>query len=358
MINLFNNSVEIERFNINSIYNDCFTQLLVKQEPFNELTLNLVNLVGKKDAEKIIKSLIRFSFYIEPVKKPKIETTKFAVRWSDELNEDPRFSSYGDCLQIFEILFQSLIVELNNPDNRELIKSMVNKTNVSYEIPIDYITSTATPIHSIENISWCFNSLPTTVVKLRKFLTDSSKHAYASFFSGVYNKINTKTYLTDRVLTGAHKTNREKRWECHPNSVHFALRKIAWAIEYKLIKQVCHFDGFPQELKQLMIDENILVFDDGVVKCPITLEPLSFQLLKNEIENKTHGKSDFQVGHMNPLKAEAGEEITGHTPENISWISEQGNRIQGSNSVEFIRDFIIKVSKNYREAGFPNTDET
>ncbi len=348
--------IQSNRFNINKVYNDVFIGNLVIIEPFQSLMADLIRLVGQNDCKKIIRSLLRFSFFIEPVKQSDIKTTKFDVRWSPELEQDPRFTSYADCYAIFEASFRSLIQELQEKRNVLLIKMMVNKPNVSYELPIDYISRTATPIHIVNNVSWCFGGLPLSVVKLRQFLTDSSKHDYATFFTGIYNKIKTKTYLTDRVLTGLYKTNREKRWECHPSSVQFALRKVAWAIELKLIKQVCHFAGFPHNLRDLLTRENILIFENQEVLCPITLEPLSFDLLKREIENTTHGKSDFQVGHMNPLKAETQNEIEGHTPENISWISEQGNRIQGSNSVDFIREFVIKVYHNYRSVGYPGAD--
>lgn len=357
MKQLFENSVANDRFNLNIVYQDIFIQHFSNKEPFQTLKASLEELIGLNESKKIIKGLIRYAFYIEPVKKPKIETTKFAIRWADELTGDPRFASYENCSLIFTNLFQNLINELSsNNDNIELIKLMINNSNVSYEIPIDYIDSNSNPIHANGNIAWCWGELPMTVVMLRKYLTDSTKHEYSSFFRGVYNKIKTKTYLTDRVLTGAHKTNREKRWECHPNSVHFALRKVAWEIELNLMIQVCHFEGFPQELRKLLTNENVLVFKNKVVKCPITFEPLSFQLFKDEIENKTHGKSDFQVGHMNPLKADASENAIGHSSENISWISEQGNRIQGSNSVNFIRTLIIKIYKNYRASGIPNAD--
>jgi hypothetical protein len=356
MQQLFQNSIANDRFNLNTVYQDIFIQYFSNREPFQTLKSTLEELVGLNDSKKIIKGLIRYAFYIEPVKKPKIETTKFAIRWAEELIGDPRYASYDSCSLIFTNLFQNLINELASLDNRQLIKLMVNNSNVSYEIPIDYINNNSNPIHQNSNISWCWGVLPMTVVKLRNYLTDSTKHEYSSFFRGVYNKIKTKTYLTDRVLTGTHKTNREKRWECHPDSVHFALRKVAWEIELNLMIQVCHFDGFPQELKELLSSENVLIFEDKIVKCPITFEPLSFQLFKDEIENTTHGKSDFQVGHMNPLKADAGDNAIGHSSENISWISEQGNRIQGSNSVEFIRELIIKIYKNYRASGIPDAD--
>jgi hypothetical protein len=355
MQELFEQSIEDDRFNLNTVYSNIFLNHFYIKDLIRTQKNNLDLLIGTSDSKKVIKHLIRYSFYIEPVKKPKIETTKYAVRWADELIDDPRFASYVTCLAIFDICLTNLLIDLNDPEKQRLLKAIVNNCKVSYEIPIDYIDRTTNPIHTVDNISWCWGELPSKLIKLRTYLTDNTKHTYAVFFKGVYKKIQTKTYLTDRVLTGAHKTNREKRWECHPLSVHFSLRKVAWEIELKLMQQVCHFVSFPQDLKNQLIADQIMVFNEEPSKCPITFEPLSFLAFKNEIENLTHGKSDFQVGHMNPLKADLDGD-TGHSSENISWISEQGNRIQGSNSVEFIHEFVIKVYKNYRSANMPDTD--
>lgn len=349
MIDLFNQSIENDRFNLNEVYNDIYLEAFLPQEPYKTIVGNIEDVLGAANLKMVIKSLIRYAFYIEPVKKPKIETTKFAVRWTEELNGDPRQSTFDECLATFLGLLNSLNTGIQTQANKELIELMVNNTMIPYEIPIDYIASNTPRIHLSDNISWQWGDLPLTVVNLRKYLTDSTKHDYAAFFRGVYNKVKTKTYLTDRVLTGTHKTNREKRWECHPDSVHFALRRVSWEIELKLIRLVCHFDGFPTDLKTLMEAASIIQFDDETAKCPITFEPLSFINFRNEIENTTHGKSNFQVGHMNPLKSD--DTGNGHNAENISWISEQGNRIQGSNSVAFIREFIAKIYKNYVEAG-------
>ncbi|WP_133054650.1 hypothetical protein, partial [Niastella populi] len=163
---------------------------------------------------------------------------------------------------------------------------------------------------------------------LRKYLLNSKNHKYIAFFREMYNKVATKSFLTDRVLTGLHKTNREKRWECHPQSVHFAMRKECLAIELKLIEQICHLVDFPSDLKALLEENQIVNFKQEITKCPITLEPLLFEKFNDELINPTHGKASIQVGHIHPLKA--GENaISGHTANNISWISSIGNRIQG-----------------------------
>jgi hypothetical protein len=89
-----------------------------------------------------------------------------------------------------------------------------------------------------------------------------------------------------------------------------------------------------------------------IFRCPITLEPLVFQEFKEELLNPTHGKSNFQVGHLNPLKLDDPSSIlAGHTPQNIAWISANGNRIQGSMSIEEVRSLLKNIAHNYEDAG-------
>lgn len=69
--------------------------------------------------------------------------------------------------------------------------------------------------------------------------------------------------------------------------------------------------------------------------------------------NPTHGNSNFQVGHLNPLKLDDPNSlIFGHTPENISWISKDGNRIQGDMSLKETRNLLIRITRNYEDEGF------
>src|SRR5215472_3669029 len=67
-----------------------------------------VNINGKPE-QWLLNALIRFAFLIELVKAPKIETTKFEVRWASRLGQDdPRFSTFDECVNIFQTLFEQL----------------------------------------------------------------------------------------------------------------------------------------------------------------------------------------------------------------------------------------------------------
>lgn len=350
MINIINASVATERFNIRPV-----TTTIFDNPEFTIYKTRLQEYFTVQQTNKLIQSILRFSFYIEPVKQPKIETTKFEVRWAESLINDSRYCSYENCLLIFKKLLAELMIQIDSEENRSLLEIILNHSFISYELNLGYINRIQdASIHTIDNISFFWGNDIKQVYQLRQYLLNPNNHEYINFFKKTYEKIAVKSFLTDRVLTGLYKTNREKRWECHPNSVHFALRNECLAIEFKLIKQICHFDGFPQELRNLLAENNVIIFSNDITKCPITLDPLSYESLKNEVLNPILGKSSFQVGHLHPLKSINENEFSGHTADNISWISSVGNRIQGELSAEETRNMIFRIVENYRNAGILN----
>jgi hypothetical protein len=309
--------------------------------------------LGVPLAKYVLLGIIRATFLIELVKTPKIETTKFEVRWSKRLSpDDPRYADYDECLEILNRLLKELKSALSEKSSKDLLELIKETRLLAYEVPIDYRKRKVKGfIHLADNFIWLFDSLPLKVVRLRRLLQDESFNPHARLINEVYEKIKVKTYLTDRVLTGDHKTNREKRWETHPASVHFALRNECMEIEYTLMNQLCHFDNFPAKLKSLLDKEGVLSPLLEPFCCPITLEPFSFLEFEKEILNPEHGKAAFQVGHLNPLKAEQDDDYEGHTAKNISWISSDGNRIQGRLSLTETRALLRRINRNYQRSG-------
>ncbi len=345
MSEIFNKSVEAARFRIN----ESLAHILAV-DSYQAAYINLKSKFSDRELSSIFSAIIRFAYYIEPVKQPTIDSTKFATRWSDRLDNDPRFCSFDECTQIFKYLLASIEEAAGNEEKVEILKLVINHGLVSYELNLDYKNRLIDNIHNVENIYFFWDESAKRTYLLRKYLLNPHNHGYIAFFRETYTKIATKSFLTDRVLTGVHKTNREKRWECHPGSVHFALRKECVAIEHKLVEQICHFIDFPQDLKKLLERDQIVNFREGITACPITLEPFLFTNFSREVLNPTHGKASVQVGHIHPLKA--GEnDISGHAANNISWISSVGNRIQGELSVEETRNMIYRIIENYKNAG-------
>lgn len=346
MQSIFDQSVELDRFSANGPYDYVFSQ------PTHARYLRDLNSTfSSQELKGILRALLRFAFYVEPVKQPAIETTKFTVRWSERMQGDPRYCSYSDCLAIFDHLLSELEASLSDPERVAMLKLVTQHNLVAYEINIDYRDRSASQIHTVDNIYFFWDDIAKRTYLLRRYLLNPSNHGYIQFFRETYSKIGTKAFLTDRVLTGLHKTNREKRWECHPQSVHFALRRECLAIEFKLVTQICHFADFPADLKELLIQNDVVIFGTESTRCPITLEPILFEEFNDEILNPTHGKSSVQVGHIHPLKSVEASQFTGHTADNISWISAVGNRIQGDLSVDETRQMIFQIVENYRKAG-------
>lgn len=308
--------------------------------------------------DTILFAILRHVFLIELVKVPAIETTKFRVRWFPQLDADPRYCEFSECID----LARDLLSELSDgwsdsPENNELLYLFFNHSILPYEVPLDYHDRPTTPgvrIHRRGNLVWTSTPTVLRTMKLRKYLLNSATSPDAVFFKKVIDdKIKVKTHLTDRVLTGEHKTNREKRWEVHPGSVHFANRRTCLAIEYTLIQQLCAFEGFPEKSRQMLQAEGILPDNLPVFRCPITLDPMSFVSFHEQLMNPTHGKSDFQVGHLNPLKLDdPTATASGHSPENISWVSADGNRIQGSLGLAEVRALLRRVASNYEARGW------
>ncbi len=341
---ILDKSVDKDRFSMSEV----IESLLDQEKDIANLYKDLQRLAGKRYSKSILNSMIRFSFFIELVKRPKIESTKYEVRWGERMDpDDPRYSSFEDCYEIFLKLAESL----NNgeaKDKIEVLKDFSDFSQVSYELPIDYLERVQVRIHSPENVDWIFGEVPEKVVILRKLLLGDS-NPYSDLFKSVYGKIQVKSYLTDRVLTGLYKTNREKRWETHPQSVNFALRRVCQDIEHKLISQICFFDKAPEDLVSHV--KGVLDDMDRPVRCPITMHPFSFLQFEQEILSPTHGKASFQVGHLNPLKAINDDELTGHSAENVSWISSDGNRIQGHLTLDETRELISSIYENYQKFG-------
>lgn len=339
-----------------------FAAVWPKIEAFDRVSPRIGELKGAfstKAYEKLAQAILRQAFLIELVKVPKIETTKFRVRWFHQLNGDPRWCPFEECLEIAADLIDELPTWLRDQPNAEALRLAFECSLLPYEVPIDYVLR-VTPngrIHERGNVKWYCDELVLRTLKLRQHLTTPVLSPDADFFKKVLKeKIRVKTYLTDRVLTGDHKTNREKRWETHPQSVHFAERRTCMAIEYALVTEICAFQGFPEQFLHQLQGQGILPNPLPTALCPITGDALSYEAFRNALLNPNHGRSDFQVGHLNPLKLDAiNAQASGHTAANISWISADGNRIQGSLSLEDVRILIQRIAENYSAHGWwPN----
>jgi hypothetical protein len=348
---ILDEGVAAERFSMSTVCGR-LEAALKGRAPFEHLKL-FRSTLGDEAGNGLFSGIVRFAFLIELVKQPKIETTKFEVHWAGRIPRvDPRHATFEQCYEMFENLAHTAVDALQHAARRELLTLFEHHSLLPYELPLDYGNRRlGAQIHRRDNTVWMWDELPLRVIRLRAFLLDRNRNAHARVFEEAYGKIRVKTYLTDRALTGEHKSNREKRWETHPQSVQFALRRSCLEIEQTLVNQLCHFQGFPQDLRKQLEANHLLLPLPEPFRCPITMEPMSFADFEKELLNPQMGKASFQVGHLNPLKAINDDPRQGHTALNIGWISSDGNRIQGHLSLDETRQLIRRISKNYEKLG-------
>lgn len=322
---------------------------------------NTLNDLGKLLPSNLMKyvlgSAVRFSFLIE-LTDLKVGSTKMKTRWVPGLilmpqegsfepkrdyfqpGNDPRSASFEECLNVFENYCAILINELNADESlTEFITNITQYRRVPYEFPFGYRDPHAEPVHKADNLRWILNDDIRWLVKARKILRDVPEPDNAALRQIEAKKLEVKVYKTDRALTGKDKTNRAKRWEVLAGDFQHAALDECWSVERKLTQDLVHFEQFPVSISEKFQEKDILAHPGQVTRCPVTLTPLNYPAFAASMLNTTHGRSDYQIGHLIPLKR-GGR----HTGENVCWQSADGNRIQGDLSLQETEDLLDAIA--------------
>jgi hypothetical protein len=260
------------------------------------------------------------------------------------LNGDPRSASPEVADAFFHKSIEILCKTFSDTKSKQVLIGLLGQTLIPAELPLDYKSKDPLPIHDPSNIQVIDLGLLGTTVKLRALFNAGSSEV-SNVMKKVYDKVQVKSYLTDRVLTGTHKTNREYRWEVPPKSVHFAFKRDCMEIESSLILAVINMEGFPLNLRKSFTASAEIILPKEQTSCPITLEELLYGKLSEELLNPIAGKSSFQVGHLDPLK-----NVGTHIASNIAWVSDEGNRIQGDNTLDQTRSLLKRIFEAYKRA--------
>jgi|TARA_B110000037_G_scaffold136114_1_gene154139 hypothetical protein len=318
----------------------------------------LKELMTPKGFTYLMSCLGRFSFCIE-LTNLSITSTKMKTRWLAGLitktrlgtfenyegefrpGEDPRSSSFDECLNIFEKCIDLISSEAGHILIMESLKDQVNR-GTPYESVFTYSDVSKPQVHTEDNIrlinkddiQWLISARP-IIQPILRFNLDGEK-------TKLTDKIATKSYKTDRTQTGTVQTNRAKRWECLVEDYQHASIEECWSVERKLLNDLAHFEGFPED-KMKLLQESGLFTEQSTTLCPITFNPMSFDAI---LGGGAHGQSIFQVGHMLPLK-NGGR----HKGDNIEWISDDGNRIQGSLNISDTRLMLQGIFERMFERG-------
>lgn len=323
------------RFNMINLMSSIFEADPSIKESYRQLE----NLSSINTAKLIFQGIIRNAFLIEYV-RTKGGATRMGVRWNDDLKQSNRHATFEECLIIFENLISEASAALGDPDRKIILEEFAKYPRIPYELPIDYTDPSAKNIHTSANIEWILDDKIGKVSKMRHALLNKSNSDF-KLWKDIYSKVDVKCFLTDRAQTGDHQTNREKRWEAYPTSPQFATRRECLLMEYSLINQIVHFEGFPEDLYATLRDNGALEVIERPFKCPIVHRIFKFDDFKESILNPEHGRSGYQVGHINPLKAGGL-----HSHDNISWITSDGNRIQGDLSLDQVKNLFKEIFKN------------
>ena len=312
----------------------------------SQLVGTLGSQLAAKEFRYAISASIRFAFLIE-LTNLKITSTKMKTRWLPGSitktrpgsftnyrgqfapGADQRAAEYDACYDVFKNVLTHLIAA---PAHAAVVQSLSGSKNggVAYEFVFTYADPAKDPVHAgsnvrladLQDLKWLISARTT----FRSLLPQNSR-----------DKIRTKTYLTDRAQTGTDQTNRAKRWEILSTDFQHATLEQCWSVERKLLTDLAKFEGFPEATRVQLVEADLCAATEQIARCPITLHPLNYAEF---VASSGHGESRFQVGHLKPLK------IGGrHDGANVSWISEDGNRIQGDLELHQVRELITGIAE-------------
>ena len=306
----------------------------------------------------VVAGLVRFSFLIE-LTNLKVGSTKMKTRWlpgnilmpqlgsfepvqgTFAPNSDPRAATFDECVGIF-VKSCNMVCDgiAKDPSVKALIHDLNKLRRIPYEFPLSYVDASRDPVHRTANVCWIVNDDLRWLLKARRILRNATRDVMTGIRKVERSKLEVKVFKTDRALTGKDKTNRAKRWEVLDGDFQHAPLEKCWSAERKLITDLVDFQDFPTTLKGSFIRETLIQPDTSPTLCPVTFEPLVYDDLVESILNPTHGRSQYQVGHLHPLKQEGK-----HDGANVCWQSADGNRIQGDLTVDETHRLLDQIAE-------------
>ncbi|KYH31231.1 hypothetical protein [Neomoorella mulderi] len=337
---------------------------------------NSLNL-SDNEANKLEKRLWLFASCIRQPRKDdrSCNKTPFFNRW--DINnqtsyltpEDPRYATEEECQRVYETLLAMLLEAygISIPPDSDIkiveetlgrsfkphslicvhtgkmisgddIKRALSYTTQrlgNYEIPTSYrVELNAGGRHEHTNVGWM---KPLHIIyTLRNILRSHLRRAGvpSNAIKNALDKIQVKAYCTDKVTMPPYFSNRDVRWATWPSSNQYASHYECAMIELELLAELYEFAGaplLPDKIKSQIIEARRRTFLSHPRRCFVTGRVLNFIDYVQAAINTQGGRSAYHVGHITPL-TRGGR----HTWENIAWQSDDGNRIQGNDTVQEI----------------------
>jgi hypothetical protein len=342
----------------------------------------------KTEQRRLRDRLWRFSAHLRQPRKDveSCNKTPYVDRWytdpetSHLTMNDPRYASREECILVFETLLALLLeaqdipsplpqavdpietvlgrpfqpqsltcVHTGRPISGRDIKRALGYTTGTlgtYEIPVSYRVELNTEgRHNHANVGWM---KPLHInYALRKILRADFKRIGASTgaISTAFDKIQVKSYCTDKQTMPPFFSNRDIRWATWPSSPQYASRYQCAMIEMELMAELYECEGAPELDKGLAsaIEEaRGGPFQPGTRRCFITGRLLRYDDYVEGAVNAEGGKSSFNVGHIMPL-TRGGQ----HQWDNVAWSSDDGNRIQGNDTLAEIEVTLFDAVQYY-----------
>ena len=310
----------------------------------------------------VVASLVRFSFLIE-LTNLTVGSTKMKTRWlpgrimmpqPDSFEpmqgifgpgNDPRAATFDECVSIFAKSCNIVCDHVDqDPSLKDLIQDVYNLHRIPYEFPLSFIDPNQNPVHSPANICWIVNDDLRWLLKARRILRNASGEMGTEIRKIEQSKLEVKVFKTDRALTGKDKTNRARRWEVLAGDFQHAPLEKCWSVERKLVTDLVNFHDFSPTLKADFIQQGLIGPDAPITRCSVTFEPLSYNDLAEAILHPAHGKSQYQIGHLYPLKRGGI-----HDGANTCWQSADGNRIQGDSTIDETYQLLDQIAERRLE---------
>jgi hypothetical protein len=311
--------------------------------------------------KQLVSRALRFAFLIE-LTNLDVGSTKMKTRWLPGLilkeqpgsyepkptefqpGTDPRAATFEECVAVFCKILNGA-ADAASSEYCATIQRLTEYTHVAYEFPVTYLDPSREECHAASNTMLI---LPGSIHWERiKWLTAvreilyMTKGAIGTGLTKIMAKIEVKVYKTDRSLTGKDKTNRAKRWEVLWGDFQHAAIQDCWSVEQALTEGLIWMTDFPTEIRERLFAISAITEQTSFTRCPVTAEPLSFLALCDAVLNPLHGRAEYQIGHKTPLKAQ-GKHVGG----NICWQSADGNRIQGSLTIEKTDELLVRIFRN------------
>jgi len=207
----------------------------------------------------------------------------------------------------------------------------------AYEIPISYkVGLDSGGTHARSNVGWM---KPLHVVyELRAALRSSLAAAGVApeAIDTALDKIQVKSNCTDKQTMPPYFSNRDIRWATWPSSPRYACRFDCAKVELELMAELFEFSMAPPLNAALAsavgATRGSSVSTQSRV-CFVTGKPLDYSKYLAGAKNPRRGRSTYHVGHLLPL-TRGGK----HTSVNVAWVSDDGNRIQGNDTIQEIED--------------------